>query len=212
MPRIIYVLTNPSFDAIKIGRTRDLEKRMKALSGHSGVPTAYKCYYACEVDDEYEVEKKLIHIFRNSRAKKEFFEVDPSKVRDVLKLVELRDVTPSKGESKGTTKSSRVKHPTFKPQGAQKKPKRSPKGRTTFASLRIPVGSILRFYKDETTTCQVLDDRNVEFESVKYYLSTLAMKMLRERYNSIQVSANGFQYFKFENELLVNRRKRLENS
>ena len=75
-----------------------------------------------------------------------------------------------------------------------------------FADLGIRPGSILEFSKDGSITCKVLDHKHVEYLGEKHSISTVAMKILRERYGSTQKSANGFQYFKFENELLIKRR------
>jgi hypothetical protein len=73
MPEIVYLLTNPTMpDLVKIGRTTDLESRLRQLSTHSGVPVPFECFYACEVADSVKVEKALHDAFgdnqgRNSR-------------------------------------------------------------------------------------------------------------------------------------------------
>ena len=47
MPEIVYLLTNPTMpDQVKIGRTSDLESRLRSLSTHSGVPVPFECFYA----------------------------------------------------------------------------------------------------------------------------------------------------------------------
>ena len=52
MNEIVYLLTNPSIpDLLKIGRTKNLEERMRSLSSHSGVPAPFECFYACKVAD-----------------------------------------------------------------------------------------------------------------------------------------------------------------
>lgn len=45
---IVYVLTNPAFDSyVKIGRTIDLEQRLRQLDNTS-VPLPFRCVYAVE--------------------------------------------------------------------------------------------------------------------------------------------------------------------
>ena len=46
--RVVYILTNEAMPGlIKIGYTDNtIEKRMKELSRHSGVPLPFTCYYA----------------------------------------------------------------------------------------------------------------------------------------------------------------------
>ena len=66
-------------DAVKIGRTRDVPKRMKDLSSASGVIGKYVCLCSCATNsaqDARTLEKKLHEIFSDYRDEKEFFTVD----------------------------------------------------------------------------------------------------------------------------------------
>ena len=66
-------------DAVKIGRTSDVPKRMKELSSASGVIGKYVCLCSCATNsaqDARAVEKKLHEIFSDYRDEKEFFKVD----------------------------------------------------------------------------------------------------------------------------------------
>ena len=79
MPEIVYLLTNPTMpDLVKIGRTNDLETRLRSLSTHSGVPVPFECFYACEVRDSVEVERALHEAFGDHRInpKREFFSAE----------------------------------------------------------------------------------------------------------------------------------------
>jgi hypothetical protein len=50
MSEIVYLLTNPVMDGlVKIGRTANLEDRVRSLSVHSGVPVPFEVFYACQV-------------------------------------------------------------------------------------------------------------------------------------------------------------------
>ena len=49
MAEIVYLLTNPVMpDLVKIGRTTNLEERLRSLSTHSGVPVPFEVFYACD--------------------------------------------------------------------------------------------------------------------------------------------------------------------
>ena len=214
MPRIVYILTNPSLKEIKIGKTRNLKKRIADLSRSSGIPNPYECYYACEVEDECEVERSLKFIFEEHRANKnrEFYMVKPEKVKAVLKLVEIRDITPSKKEFKNIDALEETKAEKLKIQKGIPSSKKNPKKASTFGDLKVPFGSVLKFSKDETITCAVIDDRKVRFEGKASSLSTVATEILRTKFGQSKTSSvNGFSYFKFEDEILTDRRNRMEN-
>ena len=98
MSEIIYVLTNPVMpDLIKIGRTINLEERLRSLSSHTGVPVPFEVYFACTVADANKVEKSVHDAFGDHRVnqRREFFRLNPERVISVLQLVALEDVTPS---------------------------------------------------------------------------------------------------------------------
>ena len=90
MTEIVYVLTNPTMPGlIKIGRTTNLEQRVKSLSSDTGVPLPFEVFYACSVRDANEVERALHNAFGDHRInpKREFFELDPERVYPVLKFM-----------------------------------------------------------------------------------------------------------------------------
>lgn len=81
---------------VKIGFTKSsLVDRVKGLDNTS-LPLPFECFYASTVEDCKKI-KKLIHdifleqIVRNNR---EFFEVDPERIKSALKLVELESEKP----------------------------------------------------------------------------------------------------------------------
>lgn len=95
MTEIVYVLTNPTMPGlIKIGRTTNLEQRVKSLSSDTGVPLPFEVFYACSVRDADEVERALHNAFGDHRInpKREFFEIDPERVYPVLKLVGIEQL------------------------------------------------------------------------------------------------------------------------
>ena len=141
MTEIIYILTNPVLrDLEKIGRTTNLEERLRSLSSHSGVPVPFECYYACEVADSQDVERRLHGAFGDHRVnpKREFFRINTERVQMILEALSLQDVTPTSDvvedeQELETLNRERSRRPPF-----------------NFSMVDIKIGSELTFLKDET--------------------------------------------------------------
>lgn len=88
MKGFIYVMTNPSFDFLKIGRTKsDPSVRAGALSQSTSTPFPFHLFWYAYVED-YEKAEKLIHDhFREVRVnpKREFFEVPAFDIISLIK-------------------------------------------------------------------------------------------------------------------------------
>lgn len=82
----VYILTNPSQKYIKIGRTVNLERRIKELSAVTGVAMPF-CFYHYEYFEDCVHAEYLTHNyfskFRVSNSR-EFFDVDPAEVKNFL--------------------------------------------------------------------------------------------------------------------------------
>lgn len=98
----VYVLTNPSIPGlVKIGMTtKSVKERIKELSS-TGVPEPFQLYYACELGgglDPVEVERDMHELFAPYRHNKrrEFFGVDPKRVKLALKYAEKPKPPPVK--------------------------------------------------------------------------------------------------------------------
>jgi len=199
MKNIIYVLTNPSLpDIVKIGMTSNLENRLRSLY-NSSVPVPFECYFACEVENKEFVEKQLHDGFDDFRVnpKREFFRVDPERIVSILKMVMIRDVTPS----------SDIVEDEADQRSLDKE--RVIRSRFNFQMIGVPVGSTLSFVKDPTITSIVVDKHKVEFEDEIHSLSSSTLKIVhRMGYTWNQVS--GPSYWVYEGETLTERRLRLE--
>ena len=151
---IVYILTNEAMPGyIKIGITeRELSRRITELDTTS-VPLPFQCYYAARVADPRAVEKALHTAFGETRIRtnREFFTVDPFRVKAILSLLALEEVTP---------KTSTVIELEDQ-EALEKAIKRS--GRFSFESVGIPAGTELQFVQDESIVCHVYDDRSVSF-------------------------------------------------
>ncbi len=176
---IVYVLSNPAMDGlIKIGETngdsaRNVLDRMKELDT-TGVPLSFRCEYAALVNDRRSVESALHVAFGENRIRqnREFFAgIPPFRVKAMLRLVELADVTPDEAASSDEgSESSSVRTPIFR-----------------FSSVGIPVGAEVDWADDTSIKCKVVSDRRVEFNGEEYALSKLTAELKRWNVNYAQV-------------------------
>ncbi len=195
MNEIIYILINEAMPGyIKIGRTTNLEQRMRSLDTTS-VPLPFECFFACTVSDSNFVERQLHDAFADQsvRSSREFFELAPERVLAALKLAAIEDVTP---------KSDYVE--TQEDQQALNEA-RSKRARFNFEMVHIPVGSELTFIKDDTIRVRVVDKSTIEWNGEIFSLSAAAQKAL-----GVDWPAQGPLYWMFEGETLDERRDRME--
>ena len=202
MSGIVYLLTNPVMPGLtKIGKTNinGLDSRLKTLYNTS-IPIQFFCFYACEVKDPDLVEKKLHDAFGDHRInkKREFFEIDADKVKSVLELLALSDVTPS--EENFEDKEDKVAY-----EKASEK-----RSRINFKMLDIPIGSVLTFSKDENIVGTVLTNRTIEYNGEETSISSSAADILTSQFGYKSRAVSGSDYWMFEGEKLWERRHRLE--
>ena len=80
---------------VKIGRTStSLQQRMRELFNTS-VPYPFECFFAAWVENAAFVEKQLHFAFGEQRvpSNREFFHVDANRVKAVLELVSVEEIT-----------------------------------------------------------------------------------------------------------------------
>lgn len=197
---IIYILTNEAMPGyVKIGRTSDLKERLRSLSRPSGVPLPFEVYYASEVEDSQKDELWLHSIFsdRRVRDEREFFKVDPERVVSALKRIEKKDVTPkSLQESLGGSTAEEKK---------EVEEKRKVRSKFDFKKFGIPVGAEITYSRDPSIRAKVLPDNKIELNGKKVSLSPAAQELLGYHYG-----VAGTLYWKYEDETLDERRKRIE--
>lgn len=95
---IVYVATNQGIPGlVKVGICKGdrLDARMANLSRHTGVPFPFECEYAALLDDYKSVERRVLSIFKYHRPNRsrEFLEVSPEAIIDLLGLFPHEDVT-----------------------------------------------------------------------------------------------------------------------
>lgn len=196
MIEIIYVLINEAMPGyVKIGRTTNLEQRIRSLDS-TNVPLPFECFYACTVNDAAFVEKHLHEAFQDTRVRssREFFEIYPERVVAALQLAKLQDVTPKRDyvetqEDQQALNQARTRRAVF-----------------NFKMVEIPPGSELIFVNDENIKAKVLDNRSVEYNGEITSLSSAAQKAL-----GVEWPAQGPIYWMYQGETLDERRRRFEN-
>ena len=191
---IVYILSNPAFDNyVKIGRTIDIEQRMKQLDNTS-VPLPFRCVFAVEVDDDVAVERLVHQAFADVRVRttREFFEIDAQRVIAALKLTKGRDVTPKKDIAEDEESILALERAITKRKSY------------SFSDAHVNVGDVLSYTKDESITAIVVADKKIKFEDQVISLSKAALILLhREGYNWKQ--ANGWAYWMKDGETLGER-------
>lgn len=202
MPDIVYLVTNPSMDGlVKIGRTTDLERRLRELY-NTNVPVPFECIYACTVPDNMDVEKALHSSFSDYRVnpKREFFRINPEKVITMLKLIALEEI-----------RIDEVRHleDEADERAAAREIRR--KSNINFRLIDVPVGSTLTFVKDETITATVINATQIEFEGQITSLSA-SVRTVWVRLGYADYEKQGPLYWCYEGETLQERRDRLEAS
>ncbi len=195
MNEIIYVLINEAMPGyVKIGRTTNLEQRIRSLDTTS-VPLPFECFYACTVNDADFVEKQLHDAFLDHRVRssREFFELSPERVVSALKLAQLKNVTPKKDYVESPEDQQALNHA------------RTRRAVFNFKMADIPVGAILSYVNDENVKAKVVDNKTIELGGELTSLSASAQKLLGYQYQ-----VQGTIYWMYEGETLDERRRRLE--
>ena len=173
MEGTVYVLTNPAIpNMVKIGKTtRNVELRLADLYS-TGVPLPFECEYAAKVKDVDGTEKAFHLGFKKDRVniKREFFKIDPEQAIAFLKLLEIKDMTPSvRKEAESVDVEAKASVEKFKKD-------RLPV--VNYFEMGLEVGDVFTYELDQNITCTVKNQRKVEYEGEEYYLTGLTKKLL----------------------------------
>jgi hypothetical protein len=196
MNQIIYILTNQSMpEYIKIGFTHgDVNERIKQLD-RTGTPLPFEVYYAATVENAEKEEKWLHSIFADRRARdsREFFKMNPEYATLALKRIEIKE-----------TKIDSELTPEQEKEVDEAKERRS---RFHFSQYGIPVGSKLTYTRDSNIVAEVVEGDKIKIGDKVGSLSTFAMELL-----GYQRRPQGTLYFEFEDEILDDRRRRIDGN
>ena len=194
----VYILTNEAMPGlIKIGLTEGpITDRVLQLDTTS-VPIPFQCYYAAKVLDNRQVERALHTAFGDVRVRqnREFFRIDPFKVKAILELLAVEDITP-RDELVASVEDAQAMRAAS-----------SNSGKFRFSSAAIPKGAVLNFVKDTELTAVVQDDATVLFDGSLYSLTASALealKMCGYNWSSVQ----GPEYWLYNGETVGSHRTR----
>jgi hypothetical protein len=146
---------------------------------------------------------KLHRVFTDKRIRqnREFFRVDPIKVREAIQLAELRDVTPRSDVVVDVEDVMALERAAVTEKRRE---------RLRFTELNIPIGATLVFAVDVTITAQVVaDGKNIFDDGVISPSAAAKIAVKRLSYNWVGVSRNA--YWMYGDETLTVRRIRLED-
>ena len=194
----VYILTNEAMPGyIKIGLTENPVSDRVLQLDNTSVAVPFQCYYAARVEDNRKIERALHTAFGDFRVRqnREFFKMDPFRVKAILEVLAIEDVTP-KNELVATAEDAQALRTVS-----------SSTRRFKFSSAGIPTGSILNFVKDESLIATVEDDSWVNFAGEKYSLTTAALEALKQcgyNWSSVQ----GPEYWLFNGETVGSLRTR----
>lgn len=200
MTDIVYVLINEAMPGyVKVGRTDNLEERIRSLDNTS-IPLPFECFYAARVSSSGFVERQLHEAFADSRVRKnrEYFEIAPERIVAALRLAAIEEVTPGQDyvESENDQKAlnrARERRAVF-----------------NFRMVDIPIGALLQFSRNPEITSEVISDRKILFAGEETSVSFAASEALKAEglnWKSVQ----GPLYWEFEGETLDERRRRMES-
>lgn len=197
---IVYVLTNEVMPGlVKIGLTStSIEQRMMELY-KTGVPVPFECFRASVVRNGADVEGRLHRAFAKFRVNKnrEFFEMEPQSVVEILELVEVENVTPTDEVYETPDDIVALKNLEER------------KERFSFNMVDISPGVQLALSKDETKVATVVENNKVLYNGVEMSLSEAAKVAINEMgYN--WKAAQGPAYWMYQGETLKERRERME--
>ena len=197
---IVYVLTNPAMPGlVKIGKTSQNEVSTRISQLYTtGVPLPFDCEYAVKVADMAQVENAFHFAFGGNRVNpgREFFEIDPERVKAILALLKIEDVTPGVDAEvkEGIDAAGKTASDSFK--------KRRPQ--LDFNELRIPAGAVLNFVGAGEETVEVADvntrtNTRVIYQGSDYSISGLTATLLGWQSGYVPNSA---RYWNYEGRLL----------
>lgn len=173
--QFIYILTNPSLKGwVKVGKAKDVNKRVDSLSKQTSIPTPFECFAQMEVPskDVFKVEKYLHDTIEEwATRRKEFFKAKPDRIlQQFYKLAALNGykvILPAE-------------------------PDQNTKSKSSFAKLNLKEGTKLYYIYGDTVVTTADQINQVSYKGKQYAISTFAKEVLG------YVAMNGYKIFSLE--------------
>lgn len=178
---------------VKIGcTTGKVEERIKALSSDTGVPVAFQCHFAAQVDGMAAKEKTLHQLFSDKRVNpnREFFQVGPEKVVLAISMGSFTEVTPGKVDI------SNEEVQAFEKAADTKK-----RAKINLDAIGIQPGDVLTLSRDEDVHATVLTGNRVDYDGQQMSLSASALAALH-KLGYTSTTASGSAYWMFDGKTL----------
>lgn len=213
----VYILTNPSFreDWVKIGKSkRPVDTRSKELD-NTAVPLPFEIFATMQTVKFNEVEKsvheKILKDFR-IRPTREFFNVTPEKVLNILKgLAEFIDDAVIREYTKDGQIQSVTDHEDRTPKLTTKQnpTKKTQKPPFKFSMVKIKPGTKIRFDPMGAEVVVVSDD-SIKYKGQNYRLSPFVVKFLPKKQQNSSGAYQGPKYFSYKGKKLTDLRKSMK--
>ena len=207
----MYVLINEGMpDLVKIGRTNDLDVRIRELS-RTNVPFPFECHHAVEVEDTaaaIDLERKLHKLFASDRVPtgREFFRTPPEKVVVAMSIGDCKVVSRSLADLEQP--DSNIEHSDVVAVAQEKKRR----DKLKLDRIGVPIGSTLHFTRDESITCTTLNNNRVMYDGKETSLSAAALDVLQTNYQITGNAVQGSIYWMYEGKTLDERRRLIEKA
>ncbi len=184
----IYILTNPSFpEYVKIGYADDVERRLQELNRSECVPFSFRIYATYEVDtrlsdrnvhsiiDKLNPNLRAIEVIKGKKREREFYAMTAEDAYLILEAIAEIHNCSNRLEKRNLTESE--KNAEIDARNIEKENKiRS--SNFTFSEWQIPIGAVLHFSYNDSIVCEVIDDRRVNYNGEKMYLTGVAKQLL----------------------------------
>lgn len=212
---VIYILTNPSFPQyVKIGYADDINKRLSQLNRSECVPFAFRVYATFRVQSRLSDKKihsiidklnpnlRAIETFEGKKRVREFYAMQPEDAYQLFEAIaeinnsvhDLKKMIPNQAEREDEEVAEEI--------NAEMQER---KDNFSFKKCGIQIGEQIEYIHDSTIHCTVADDRMLEYNGQKMYMSGLAKKLLGRK-SEVQ----GTLHFAYKGEVLSDLRNRLE--
>ena len=188
MKGVIYILTNPSFPAyVKIGYADNVERRLQELNRSECVPFSFRVYAVYQVStrlsdksvhaiiDKLNPNLRAIEVIKGKKREREFYAMSAEDAYLILEAIaeihgcvdRLKKIEPNTVEQSEEKEAYEIE--------VEHKVRAN---NFTFSEWKIPMGAILHYKNNKAITCKVVDERRVEYNGERLYLTGLAKRLL----------------------------------